>query len=237
MIFVFRADEAGSYSLKFNRQDFVRDYVINDYVRVTVLEPPEITGSVWHSTAVAPDRVYAEPRWPPAEGVPSGGLNPAAAQTGQASPDQAAAAQAGQAAVDQAAAAQAGQAAVDQPAAAQTGQAAPDQAAATQTGQAAVLPAGSAPDVYLGRAKEEYDAGRIAGVLEALDQFRTAYPAGSDEAYWLYGQALEAAGPNRDIRLALDYYRRLVREYPQSFRYDAAARRIAYLERFYFNIQ
>ncbi|MDR2144323.1 MAG: hypothetical protein LBP29_08140 [Treponema sp.] len=73
--------------------------------------------------------------------------------------------------------------------------------------------------------------------METLDQFRAAYPGGSDEAYWLYGQALEASGPNRDIRLALDYYRRLTREYPQSSRYDAARRRIAYLERFYFNIQ
>jgi hypothetical protein len=60
---------------------------------------------------------------------------------------------------------------------------------------------------------------------------------GSDEAWWLYGQFLEAAGPSRDIRSALDYYRRLVREYPQSPRYNEARRRVAYLERYYFSIQ
>jgi outer membrane protein assembly factor BamD (BamD/ComL family) len=99
------------------------------------------------------------------------------------------------------------------------------------------LPAGSLPELYLDRARAEYNAGRIGSALGVLDQFRIAYPGGSDEAYWLYAQALEANGPNRDIRLALDYYRRLVGEYPQSDRYDAARRRIAYLERYYFNIQ
>jgi hypothetical protein len=37
--------------------------------------------------------------------------------------------------------------------------------------------------------------------------------------------------------MSLDYYRRLVREYPQSRRYNDASRRIAYLERFYINIR
>jgi hypothetical protein len=47
----------------------------------------------------------------------------------------------------------------------------------------------------------------------------------------------EASGPTRDIRTALDYYRRIIREYPQSRRYDEARRRIAYLERYYINIR
>ena len=90
----------------------------------------------------------------------------------------------------------------------------------------------------LKKAREEYNAGRIAGALGTLDQFMTRYPGGSDEAYWLYGQSLEANNEaTRDIRLALDYYRRLVREFPQSSRYSDAQRRIAYLERFYFSIQ
>jgi hypothetical protein len=86
-------------------------------------------------------------------------------------------------------------------------------------------------------AKTEYDAGRIASSLDALGKYRAANPFGSDELYWLYGQALEANGPTKDIKTALDYYRRLVDEYPQSARYGDARRRIAYLERFYFNIQ
>jgi outer membrane protein assembly factor BamD (BamD/ComL family) len=108
--------------------------------------------------------------------------------------------------------------------------------------EAAVVPSPPAsgedftPDQYLNRAREEYDAGRVAAALGFLDQFREQYPAGSDESWWLYGQFLEAGSPSRDIRSALDYYRRLIREYPQSSRYDDARRRISYLERYYFNI-
>jgi outer membrane protein assembly factor BamD (BamD/ComL family) len=76
----------------------------------------------------------------------------------------------------------------------------------------------------------------VAEALGILDQFREQYPSGSDEAWWLYGQFLEANSPSRDIRSALDYYRRLLREYPQSSRYNEARRRISYLERYYFNI-
>jgi TolA-binding protein len=115
------------------------------------------------------------------------------------------------------------------PRAAVPGGAAPSQASAE-------LPPGTAPEEYLRRARDAYGAGRIAQALAVLDQFRDRFPAGSDEAWWLYGQSLEAAGPSRDIRSALDYYRRLVREYPQSPRFDEARRRIAYLERYYFNI-
>jgi hypothetical protein len=264
MVFVFRANEEGSYSLKFNRQDFIRDYVINDYVQVKVLPPPEITGSVWHSTAVVPDRVYAGPRWPPADEDPSlAGTNPADASPPDSSRPAIASdlpETAGQAAVQSTPGLSETAGQVTQPtpttqAATQPRPASAQPVPATQPesatqpaaqGEAAPETANSAgeaaglavlPDAYLAKAKAEYDAGRIAGALETLDQFRAAYPGGSDEAYWLYGQALEASGPNRDIRLALDYYRRLTREYPQSSRYDAARRRIAYLERFYFNIQ
>jgi outer membrane protein assembly factor BamD (BamD/ComL family) len=110
-------------------------------------------------------------------------------------------------------------------------------ASGVNTVSSAAVPADSTPDAYLTKAKSEYDAGRIGGALGILDQYKNNYPGLSDEAYWLYGQALEANSPNRDIKLALDYYRRLIKEYPQSDRYDAARRRIAYLERFYFNIQ
>lgn len=70
-----------------------------------------------------------------------------------------------------------------------------------------------------------------------MDTMQQRYPAGTDEAWWLYGQLLEANSPSRDIRLAMDYYRRLTKEYPQSPRAGDAQRRIAYLERYYFNIR
>jgi hypothetical protein len=252
MVFVFRADEVGVYSLKFNRQDFIRDTVLNDFVQVTVEEPPEITGSAWRSTAVAPDRVTANPRWPlPAAAQPAASGAPASAQSAAAPASTAAEATAqtstGAAATPAATTnapttAPAPATAAATPTAAPPASPAPSPAAAATTTAAAAtqsteLPEGALPDAYLARAKEEYDAGRIGSALDVLDRYKTAYPGGSDEAYWLYAQALEANGPNRDIALALDYYRRLVREYPQSERYDAARRRIAYLEKYYFNIQ
>jgi TolA-binding protein len=99
------------------------------------------------------------------------------------------------------------------------------------------IPAGIDPGGYVQNAKDEYDAGRVSSALAILDQLRGLYPSGTDEAWWLYAQLLEANGPNRDIRLALEYYRRLIREYPQSPRVPEAMRRIAYLERFYFNLR
>jgi outer membrane protein assembly factor BamD (BamD/ComL family) len=99
------------------------------------------------------------------------------------------------------------------------------------------FPSDTVPEEYFRRARAAYEAGQIPVGLAVLDQFRERYPMGSDEAWWLYGQFLEAVGPSRDIRSALDYYRRLVREYPQSPRYNEARRRVAYLERYYFSIQ
>jgi TolA-binding protein len=100
-----------------------------------------------------------------------------------------------------------------------------------------IPPAPQPPIDYLQQAREAYAAGQFPQALSSLDQFREQYPAGTDEAWWLYGQSLEAASPNRDIRSALDYYHRLIREYPQSLRGNDARRRIAYLERYYFTIQ
>jgi tetratricopeptide (TPR) repeat protein len=234
MIFAFRADAEGTYSLKFNRQDFIHDIVLNDYVKVIVEAPPGTTGSPWSNPREMPSRIYAAPRWPPSpelSGDPGGEIPPSGipAAGEDLSADR-----------------------IPQPAA--PGRAPPEQAAVSgmqipEPGRAPPEPAAAlgmqipetAPPVsgdWIRRAREEYDGGRIASALAALDQFMLYYPGGSDEAYWLYGQFLEANNDaTRDIRRALDYYRRLVQEYPQSSRYEEARRRIAYLERFYFNIQ
>ncbi|HPQ00527.1 MAG TPA: hypothetical protein PLK03_06600 [Termitinemataceae bacterium] len=63
--FIFRAENVGLYSLKFFRQDFLQDYVINDYVRVEVVQNPEITETGGFRLAPDRGRVVAEPRWPP----------------------------------------------------------------------------------------------------------------------------------------------------------------------------
>ncbi|MCA1949531.1 MAG: tetratricopeptide repeat protein, partial [Treponema sp.] len=95
----------------------------------------------------------------------------------------------------------------------------------------------SQPEEFISRAQSEYKAGKYTDALATLQAFTSKYPAGSDEAWWLLGQVLEAKGPQRDIKGALSYYKRLLSEYPQSQRYQEAQQRVAYLERFYFDIR
>jgi hypothetical protein len=64
--FMFRAEEAGTYALKFYRQDFIRDYILNDHVQVIVGESPDASGAGWFNPPVDRGRVTAQPRWPSA---------------------------------------------------------------------------------------------------------------------------------------------------------------------------
>jgi tetratricopeptide (TPR) repeat protein len=219
--FVFRAAEPGTYALKFYKEDFIRDYILNDYVQVIVGEGPDQTGAGWFNPPIDRGRVIAEPRWPAIPAPPSDG---GAGEASSGIPGPPADLPAGLSPSGGDPGAAPGTGSAEDP---------PQEGSGTDTPREdADIPPGG----YIGRAQAEYDAGRIASALEILGQFRERFPAGSDEAWWLYGQILEANSPARDIRSALDYYRRLVREYPQSSRYDDARRRIAYLERYYFNI-
>ena len=215
--FVFSVDRAGTYILRFYRQDFLQDYIVNDYVQVIVGESDENTARV------SGDRVVAEPRWPPDPGAV---VAPGPAATPQTSPPvQAPTTPAAPSVV------------TPQP------EASPSAATPEETPPIAAPPAAAqvpppveSPAEYVRRARAEFDAGRIEPALGILDSMRQNYPGGTDEALWLYGQLLEANSPSRDIRLALDYYRRLVNEFPFSDLVEDARRRIAYLQRFYFNI-
>jgi TolA-binding protein len=277
--FVFRAEAAGTYGLKFYKQDFVRDYILNDHVQVIVGDPPEAAALGWFNPAVDRGRVVAEPRWPTAQeeadafsrsrgavavvpgtaGPPADAPGTPAGSPGTSGPvsspsDLAVETVAPSGVLAETAAAAepvAGQAGVapvvgTAPAVRET----PSDEGVVPVRPAAVAGAPSTepgtppgalgnlqPSGYLERARQEFDAGRVATAISVLDQFRERYPSGSDEAWWLYGQFYEANSPSRDIRMSLDYYRRLVREYPQSSRYNDARRRIAYLERYYINIQ
>jgi hypothetical protein len=208
--FMFRLDERGEYELRFYKQDFIRDYILNDHVRVIVENAPKQDSFFYPEE---PSRLVAEPRWPPPE------KQAERTNSDEASPP---------------AGARDGQ--LPETAAAMPGNVAPETAAGRQD-NAAPEAAELLPAALLGRAREAYEAGQFPEALAALDEFRSNFPLGSDEAWWLYGQVLESSGPRRDIRGALEYYRRLIREYPQSPRCDDAGKRIAYLERFYFNIR
>jgi hypothetical protein len=58
-----------------------------------------------------------------------------------------------------------------------------------------------------------------------------------DAALWNRGRELEAPGANRNMKGALAAYKTLVRDYPQSEYYSGSQKRIAYIERFFVNIQ
>jgi len=249
---VFRTEAAGEYTLKFYQQNIVRDFILNDYVKVIVSEPPETAGTGWFNPSLERGRVIAEPRWPTS-------LEEARALRAdtQPSPPRDAAAAPPPAAPAPAPAAPRAQTPPTPPAQQPSAPTPPAQTPPAQQQQPplvqtppAVEPVPSQtpaeppvqipelkPDEYLQKAQEEFEAGRIATAIAYLDKFREFYPVDSDEVLWLYGQFYEANSPSRNILAALDCYRRLTQEYPQSSRYDAARRRIAYLQRYYINIQ
>jgi hypothetical protein len=245
--FIFRAEAAGTYGLKFYKQDFVQDYILNDYVQVIVGESPEAAATGWFNPVTDRGRAIAEPRWPTAseeaeafrnrDGAGAAGTNPAGLSQGSVLPGREPAAGPGQSADlpgrSGAPPAVAAAAVPVQAEPAPAGALLPDTSPAGDASEAAA----ASPDQYLRQAREEFDAGQVARALATLDRFRETYPAGSDEAWWLYGQFYEANSPSRDIRSSLDYYRRLLREYPQSSRCNEARGRIAYLERYYINIR
>ncbi|MDR1858301.1 MAG: tetratricopeptide repeat protein [Treponema sp.] len=252
--FVFRTESAGVYVLRFYRQDFIRDYIINDHVQVIVGAPPETAGSGWFSPAASQGRVVAEPRWPNSveeaqrpdtllQPVPNAGAAPAERTPPPTAPATARPATPPPATQPPATARPVTPPpvapATAPPAVAQVAPQAvpPTSPQAADEGTATKIPANSPPDEYIKKAREEYEAGRIASAITVLDQFSQRFPSGSDEAFWLYAQCYEANSPSRNILAALDYYRRLVNEYPQSSRANDARRRIAYLERYYINIR
>lgn len=62
--FIFQAEAAGTYALNFYKEDFVRDYILNDHVQVIIGEAPEISLTGYFNPVLDRGRVVAEPRWP-----------------------------------------------------------------------------------------------------------------------------------------------------------------------------
>ncbi|MCL2197025.1 MAG: hypothetical protein FWB77_05365 [Treponema sp.] len=275
--FIFTLEGQGTFTLKFYRQDFIRDYIINDHVQVVVTEAPAGTAG-WPYQSADRGRIIAQPRWPSAleeaqirsgsriaaepavttgeaftqESVSPPSQGTTQTQSARAAPSQPApsSAQSPVQPVQPPAAAAQPPAAATQPSqpsspAAQTpSQTAPP--AMTSEQSPAVQTAESQPsavreklpyDGTIQKAKENFESANPGAAISLLEQLTEDYPGGSDEIYWLLGQYYEANTPSRNILLSVDYYRRLVNEYPQSSRYNDARRRIAYLERFYINIQ
>ncbi|GHU25036.1 hypothetical protein FACS1894172_18160 [Spirochaetia bacterium] len=204
--FLFRVNAAGTFALKFYKQDFIRDYILNDLVQVIASEPPEFSPTTWFNPPAQQSRIVAGPRWPSAleEAAAVGAVRAPAPAAPPVHPEQLS------------------DAALDSP---------PSEPPEQPPEQA------QDPHTYFTQAQTAFEAGDLEPALSRLDLFREHYPTGTDEAWWLYGQIFEAPGANRNIRSAVTYYQRLVQEFPWSSRISDAKKRIAYLERFYVNIQ
>ena len=273
--FIFRAEEAGTYALKFSRHDFIRDYILNDHVQIIIGEAP-IASTGWFGPPVDRGRVVAQPRWPSASEeaeILRGGTRPnavsSAQQPSETPPSGTPPAREPAGTTQLSESAQStpparelvpmepsnisevirggppGLPVYEPPSSPPSAPVAPPiavldsgQSAAPSSGEGQepsmeVIPA----EQLIQRAREAFDAGNVAAAIALLDQYSARFPSGTDELYWLYGQFYEANSPSRNILLSLDYYRRLTTEFPQSNRFNDARRRIAYLERFYINIQ
>jgi hypothetical protein len=242
--FIFRVEASGVYALKFYRQDFAHDFILNDHVQIIAGAAPQTTGLAWFNPPIDQDRVIAGPRWPNfieqplMEAVqPS---TPVAAQPPVVVQPPVEVVRPAQPSLRQPSAARNEAPRPQGPsgnAVAQAGPLQPQNPQPSQQPDPPYTPEPISPDAILKQARDEFNAGRFASAITMLDEFCKSFPSGSDEAWWLYGQCYEANSPNRNMLAALDYYRRLVREYPQSSRLSDARRRIAYLERYYINIQ
>jgi hypothetical protein len=251
--FIFTLENAGTYILKFYRQDFIRDYILIDHVQV-IAEETQAAGAGWSN--IDRGRVVAQPRWPSAveETQMRNGTRPAAdpvvtSGTGRESarestpPQRTNTAQRpapvqGTNAQDRVPS-QDVQASSSANTGGQTAQSAP--VTNFEQNSSEVPPVENreklTPEAAMQKARQTFDGGNIQSAIDLLNQLMADYPDGGDEVYWLLGQYYEANSPARNILLSLDYYRRLVNEYPQSNYFNDARRRIAYLERFYINIQ
>jgi hypothetical protein len=220
--FLFEAETAGVYGLGFYKQDFIRDFLIDDHVKV-IIETADASSSSG-ATRISRNPVIVNPRWPTAaqEAVWASGD-----KVGAMPP------------------------ALDPPYSQPSEKPTPvtDGKAITQEQSAAVskteslplaisgVPESIEPDAYLEQALKVFDANDLVSALGVLDQFRERFPAGNDEAWWLYARIFETNGPTKDVKSSRYYYQRLINEFPLSPHWTDAQNRIKYLDRYYFNIQ
>lgn len=93
------------------------------------------------------------------------------------------------------------------------------------------------PAVLLQKAREATDAANAPAALRYLAAFFDSAEENIDEALFLQGRVYELNTADRNIRSALEAYKTLTMEYPQSVHWAAADSRIRYITAFYINIR
>lgn len=89
----------------------------------------------------------------------------------------------------------------------------------------------------LERAWKAYNEKQFSKALSYVDQFLDNTAALYDEGLFLKGQILEAKSDVQDIKNAVEAYRTVTENYPESDWWTKARQRIIYLKRFYFDIR
>jgi len=212
-VFAFRADKPGTYYLKFSKQDFINNNYLNDAVKITVGDRKDETDLKWTPTR----RILAGPRFPFEKPLNPGTNAAGGNQAGQPVPAASAAGTRNMTGGN--------------PVPAQTpADEGPD------TREAQDIQDAQSPD-YLALARENFKISKFGDVIPALDNYRSRNPYPDDEFWWMLGQSFEANSPARNIKSALDAYRHITGDFPQSRYYDRAKQRISYINKFYFNIK
>lgn len=85
----------------------------------------------------------------------------------------------------------------------------------------------------LKQAHNLYDTKEYKSALNKLAQFFEFSTRKRDEAFFLQGQIYEAESSVKNIKLAIDAYRNVTKNYPASPYWDDANKRIIYLTKFY----
>ena len=101
----------------------------------------------------------------------------------------------------------------------------------------AVQDAALTPEQLLENARTAIAAADANAALQYLERFFTVSTEKLDDGLFLRGRAYELNGSVRNIRLALDAYRTLTADFPQSKYWAEADSRIRYITNFYVNIQ
>ncbi|MDR2601183.1 MAG: hypothetical protein LBC53_01835 [Spirochaetaceae bacterium] len=214
--FLFKPESPGNYTLNFSKHDFYNGYEIEDSVLVVVYPSSE-------NEFDAGTRVAAAPRWPPNDYNPSSPPQLPAKPSGAASAPP--------------------ETADFTPAAASGVNASGDLNAYSterffEDENTDSLPQTEELDeeAVLKEAEAAYNSGDISGALESLAKLGETADW-NDKALYLQGKSFEAAGPLRNIKKSMAAYSSITNNFPQSIYYEEAAKRIAYLNKFYFNIK
>ncbi len=86
-------------------------------------------------------------------------------------------------------------------------------------------------------AQKAYEAKNYTECLSYLEDFFDKAVSLMDEGLFLKGKVLETPSSSRNIKEALNSYKAIINNYPESDFWDDASRRISYIERIYFDIR